>query len=172
MFCPKCGKGEQTPDSYCRSCGEFLADFSSKSYLIKRLLGGASPEAQIKFNFAINALTGLAAALLLGFLNGYYDSLFEKTGEVPPRIIYYVYVFLGLVLVWQLLGLVVNSRLLKRLYGEKKQKALPAAPPAADAKDVAAPKTQRSLEPGHSDPISPDSVTQHTTKRLDKIPRK
>lgn len=171
MFCPKCGKGEQAPDSYCRSCGEFLTDFSSKSYLIKRLIGGDSPKAQIKFNFAINALTGLAAAFLLGFLNGHYDALYQKTGEVPPRIIYYVYVFLGLVFVWQLLGMLVNGRLLKRLYGEKK-KALPAAPPAADAKTVATPETQRSLEPGHIDPVTPDSVTQQTTKRLDKIPRR
>jgi hypothetical protein len=171
MFCPKCGKGEQTPDSYCRSCGEFLTDFSAKSYLIKRLLGGAGPKAQIKFNLVINVVTGFASAFLLGFLNGHYDALYAKTGEVPPSVINYVYVFLGLVFVWQLLGFLVNTRLLKRLYGKKK-KALPAAAPADDAKAVAPPPPQKSLAPGHIDPVAPDSVTQHTTKILDKLPRK
>src|SRR5215208_6070116 len=123
MFCPKCGKGEQAPDSYCRSCGEFLTDFSAKSYLVNRLLGGGGARGQIKFNLVINTLTGLASSLLLGFLNGHYDALSAKTGEAPPRVIYYVYVFLGLVFVWQLLGFLINTRLLKRLYGEKKKKA-------------------------------------------------
>ena len=171
MFCPKCGKGEQTPDSYCRSCGEFLTDYSAKSYLINRLLGGASPKAQIKLNLGINIVTGLASAFLLGFLNGHYDALYVRTGETPPSIINYVYVFLGLVFVWQLLGLLINARLLKRLYGEKK-KALPAAAPSAEVKAVASPPTQKSLEPGHLDAVAPDSVTQQTTKILDKLPRK
>ena len=174
MFCPKCGKGEQAPDSYCRSCGEFLTDFSAKSYLINRLLGGASPRAQLKLNLGIHVVTGLASAFLLGFLNGHYDALYAKTGEAPPSIINYVYVFLGLVFVWQLLGFLINTRLLKRLYGEKKKKkkALPAAAPGAEAKTVASPTTQRSLEPGHPDPAGPESVTQHTTKILDKLPRR
>lgn len=171
MFCPSCGKGEQAPDSYCRSCGEFLTDFSAKSYLITTLLGGASPRAQIRLNLIINMVTALAAALLLGFLNGHYDALHNKTGEAPPRVIYYVYVFLGLVLVWQFFGLVVNSRLMKKLAGEKK-KALPDTEPAAEPTAVSSPPTRRSLEPGRHDPNGPESVTQHTTKKLEKLPRK
>ena len=170
MFCPNCGKGDQTPDSYCRGCGEFLTDYSAKSYLINRLLGGANPKAQIRFNLGINIVTGLASAFLLGFLNGHYDALYARTGEAPPSVINYVYVFLGLVFVWQLLGLLINARLLKRLYGKKK--VLPAAAPSAEVKAVASPPAQKSLEPGLLDPIAPDSVTQQTTKRLDKIPRK
>lgn len=172
MFCPSCGKGEQSPDSYCRSCGEFLTDFSAKSYLMNTLLGGASPRAQIRLNLIINMVTGLAAALLLGFLNGHYDALHAKTGEAAPRVIYYVYVFLGLVLVWQFFGFLVNSRLMKKLVGEKKKKALPADEPAAEPTGVASPPTQRSLGPGHVDPNGPESVTQHTTKKLERLPRK
>lgn len=171
MFCPNCGKADQTPDSYCRSCGEFLTDFSTRFYLLKGLLGGAGPKAQINFGILINMLTGLASALLLGFLNGHYDALRARTGEGPPRVIYYVYLFLGLVLLWQFLGLAINARLKKKLDGEKK-KTLPAAEPAADPQAVAPPTPQRSLEPGHHDPLGPDSVTQQTTKRLDKLPRK
>ena len=174
MFCPKCGKGEQTPDSYCRSCGEFLTDFSAKSYLIHRLLGGASPKAQLRLGSIINVVTGLAAALLLGFLNGHFDALYERTGESPPPVINYVYAFLGLVFVWQLLGLAINNRLKRKLAGEKKQKAkaLPRAEPSAEPGAVASPTTQRSLEAARLDPNGPESVTQHTTKKLDKLPRK
>lgn len=170
MFCPKCGKGEQTPDSYCRSCGEFLPDFSARSYLIHRLLGGASPRAQLRLGSIINVVTGLAAALLLGFLNGHFDALYERTGERPPAVINYVYVFLGLVLVWQLLGLAVSNRLKRKLAGEKK--GLPDAGPDAAGRPLASPTTLRSLESGRLDPNDPESVTQHTTKILDKLPRK
>ncbi|HEX7314033.1 MAG TPA: hypothetical protein VF297_08925 [Pyrinomonadaceae bacterium] len=174
MFCPNCGKGEQAPDSYCRSCGEYLTDFTARFALIDKLLGGVSPRAQVNINIALNTLTGLASSLLLGFLNGYYDSLRAKTGEGTPRIIYYVYVFLALVLVWQLFGLIVNRRLKKKLDGEKrkKSKTLPAAAPADEHDAVAPPTTPKSLETGKIDPIPPESVTQQTTKRLDKIPRK
>lgn len=173
MFCPSCGKGEQAPDSYCRSCGEFLTDFSAKSYLVHRLLGGASPRAQLTFGIVINMMTGLAAALLLGFLKGHYDALHDRTGEAPPRVIFYVYVFLGLVLLWQLLGLAVNNRLKRKLGGEgkKKKKGLPDAEAGDAAKAAPSAPTQRSLQPGHLDPANdPESVTQHTTKILDKLP--
>jgi hypothetical protein len=148
-----------------------MKDFSAKSYLINTLLGGTSPRAQIRLNLIINMVTGLAAALLLGFLNGHYDALHAKTGETPPRVIYYVYVFLGLVLVWQLFGFAVNSRLMKKLAGEKK-KALPADEPADEPTAVASPPRQRSLGPGRLDPNGPESLTEHTTKKLDKLPRK
>lgn len=173
MFCPNCGKGEQAPESYCRSCGEYLTDYSAKSYLINKLLGGAGPRSQVKINIAINMLTGLASSLLLGFLNGHYDALRERTGEGPPQVIYYVYVFLALVLVWQVFGLIVNSRLKKKMDGEKKQKPQPlAAARGAERDGVAPPPERKSLQTGQMDPIPPESVTQQTTKRLDKIPRK
>ena len=28
MFCPKCGKSEQSPEAFCRGCGTFLPDLS------------------------------------------------------------------------------------------------------------------------------------------------
>lgn len=174
MFCPNCGKGEQAPESYCRSCGEYLTDYSAKSYLINKLLGGAGPRSQVRINIAINMLTGLASSLLLGFLNGHYDALRERTGEGPPRVIYYVYVFLALVLVWQFFGLVVNWRLKQKMDGEKKQKqkSPPAAARGADQDAVAPPPQRKSLETGQMDPIAPESVAEQTTKRLDKIPRR
>lgn len=31
MFCPKCGAGDQRPESYCRRCGEWLPDINAPS---------------------------------------------------------------------------------------------------------------------------------------------
>ena len=28
MFCPKCGKSEQSPETYCRQCGNYLQDYT------------------------------------------------------------------------------------------------------------------------------------------------
>jgi hypothetical protein len=170
MFCPNCGKSDQAPDSYCRSCGEFLADFSAKSYLINKLLGGSSPRTQIKVNLIINVVTVFVSALLLGFLNGYYDSLRERTGEAAPRIIYLVYIFLGLVTAWQLLGFLINLRLKRKLDGMRKGKT--GAEPSVDENGLPSPPTQRSLTRGDFDNVGPASVTQHTTKILDKTPRR
>lgn len=169
MFCPRCGKGEQTPDSYCRTCGEFLADYSAKTYLINKMLGGSSPQTQVKVGFYINFVTLIISGLLLGFLKGHYDAQFDKTGETAPRIIYLVYTFLLLVSAWQLLGLVINARLKKKLGGGNRENVAP------DSKSgevvLPSPPTQRSLK--HAD--AADEITpraeQEPTKILNKVPR-
>ncbi|HEV2862888.1 MAG TPA: hypothetical protein VGX48_17865 [Pyrinomonadaceae bacterium] len=160
MFCPNCGKGEQAPDSYCRSCGHFLADHSSKSYLLSRLLGGSTPEAQVNFNLILDFLTAFASTLLLGMLKGFYDKEYEKTGELPPRIIYFVYLFLGLVTLWQLMSVVVGGRLRKKMSARRKSvNTLPAGAP------------QKSLPQADTGELVPPAVTEEPTKILDKEPR-
>ena len=169
MFCPRCGKGEQAPDSYCRSCGQFLADYSAKNYLINKMLGGSSPRTQVKVSLAINLLTLIVSGLLLGFLKGHYDAQFEKTGETTPRIIYLVYIFLGLVSVWQLLGLIVNNRLERKLDGRKREKVPPGSKSVEDA--LPSPTTLRSLKPADTADEVPARIEQGTTKILNKAPR-
>jgi hypothetical protein len=170
MFCPKCGKSEQSPDSYCRSCGQFLTDFSGKSYLINKILGGNKPETQVNINLIINIVTTFASCLLLGFLNGYYDSLYEKTGQKAPTVIYLVYIFLGLIAAWQTLGFLVNSRLKKKLSARKKGEAT--FDSSAGEEALASGSTQKSLPQADFDNIVPASVVEDTTKMLDKVPRK
>lgn len=29
MFCPRCGKADQMPETYCRQCGLYLFDYSN-----------------------------------------------------------------------------------------------------------------------------------------------
>ena len=104
MYCPKCGKAQQEPESYCRSCGEFLMDYSGRSYFLNKLLGGSNPSAQIGIGLAINLITIFTSILLLGFLNGHYDAREARTGEGAPPIIYLVYLFLVVISLWQILS--------------------------------------------------------------------
>ena len=58
MFCPKCGKSEQTPNTYCRTCGDFLPDFSKKQ---GQAVGGNTPEEQIRTTLFFNLITAVIA---------------------------------------------------------------------------------------------------------------
>ena len=170
MFCPNCGKAEQAPDSYCRSCGEFLTDYSVKSYIFNKLLGGGAPRKQVRLNLVMNAVTFMVSVFLLGFLNGHYDAQFDRTGERPPGVIYLVYVFLGLVILWQLLGIVINLKLMKKL--DAGRKGAPSHEPSAVGGDLPSRPTQRSLPQGGFGDSAVNAATEHTTRSLDEVPRR
>ena len=95
MFCPKCGKADQAPDSYCRSCGNFLVDATNSPLLLNRILGISDPEKQFKFTLTIDLVTAIVSGLLLFFLMGYFDGTYKRTGIPTPSIVYLVYIFLG-----------------------------------------------------------------------------
>ena len=161
MFCPKCGKGEQTPDSYCRSCGEFLVDAANSASLMTRILGIGNPEKQVKFTLTIDLVTAIVSGLLLFFLMGYFDGAQARTGAPTPPIVYLVYVFLGFVAAWQLLSFTVGTAYRKKLTAAKKT-AL-----AQDQSD-----TQGSLPPADVKNVVANSITEQTTRNLDKVPRR
>lgn len=160
MFCPKCGKGEQTPDSYCRSCGDFLIDAAISASLMTRILGIGNPEKQVKFTLTVDLVTAIVSGLLLFFLMGYFDGANAKTGAPTPPIVYLVYIFLGFVSVWQLLSFTVGTAYRKKLTAAKKTEL------AQDQFDA-----RGSLPPADVKNVVADSVTEQTTRNLDKIPR-
>lgn len=160
MFCPNCGNPDQTAESYCRRCGEFLTDFSGQSYLLNKLLGGQSPETQVTVNLIINLVTGLISALLLGFLNGYYDAQFARTQVSAPPVLYLVYIFLGLVTVWQLFSFVVGMRLRSKIVGRRPLSSAGTPDNIEGTKVNALPEGNRS-----------GSITEETTRMLDRVPR-
>jgi hypothetical protein len=69
MFCPDCGAADQSPNAYCKRCGEWLAD--KKSFGGR---GASKPEERITTMIVFNGLTVLLAlfsaiALYATYLN-------------------------------------------------------------------------------------------------------
>jgi hypothetical protein len=170
MFCPKCGKGEQTSDTYCRNCGEFLADFSNKFSLINKVLGVNTPEKQVNVNLAINLVTSIISFLLLVFLNGYFDGRYTRTQESAPPIIYLIYLFLGMVAVWQFLSFIINLNLKSKLSGRKSGRI--STDLSANENTISSAEAKEFLPPADVENIVPASATENTTKILNKVSRK
>lgn len=60
MFCPNCGKPDQNENSYCRQCGQFLADLRRTGF------GGITPRQNVNsitILSAIGAIVSLLSAL-------------------------------------------------------------------------------------------------------------
>ncbi len=160
MFCPKCGKGEQTPDSYCRNCGDFLVDATNNASLMNRMLGISNPDKQVKFALTVDLVTAIVSGLLLFVLMGYFDATYKVTGIPTPRIVYLVYIFLGLVSVWQLLSFTIGTIHRKKLSDRKK---------TALSSDLDA---RSSLPPANETNVVNNSITEQTTRNLENVPRR
>jgi hypothetical protein len=165
MYCIGCGKGEQIPDSYCRSCGVFLTDPTKGSSLISRLFGITDPERHVKFTLTVDLVTAIVSALLIFFLMGYFDATYDRTGTPTPPIVYLVYVFLGAVSVWQLLSFTVLTAYKKKLAANKQRPA-----PDKEVSEVSAGNTQKALPSAES--FGGTSVTERTTRTLEPVRRK
>ena len=112
----------------------------------------------MKFTLTIDAVTAIVSGGLLGFLVGYFDGVHDKTGATTPPIVFLVYIFLGLVAAWQALSFTVGTAYRKKLNAAKKaidQTGARPALPEADQKNVI-----------------PKSITEQTTRNLDKVPRR
>src|SRR6266853_1372650 len=69
MFCPNCGAADQSPNAYCKRCGEWLAD--KKSFGGR---GASKPEQRMTSMIVFNGLSALLAlfsaiALYASYLN-------------------------------------------------------------------------------------------------------
>ena len=170
MFCPKCGKGEQTPGTYCRDCGEFLADFSSKFSLLSKVLGVNTPERQVNVNLTISLVTAIISSILLVLLKNFSDSVSARTQSSPPLIVYLLYLFLGLTAVWQFISFIIGLNLKSKLSGRKSGKI--STDLSADENAVLSAEAKEFLPPADIENIVPASITEATTKILDNVPRK
>jgi hypothetical protein len=161
MFCSNCGRPDQTVDTYCRGCGEFLADSSNPLSLLSRLLGARTPVKQITVNLVINLITAAISGLLLVFLNGYFDGRQARTLEPAPPIVYLVYIFLALVAGWQLLSFAINLNLRNRL-GQRSETA---AQRLGSSETSSSPQA---LPEADFEGLVPPSVIEDKTERLHK----
>lgn len=150
MFCPNCGKADQTVNSYCRQCGNFLPDFDN---LKKR---ETTPEEHFKVNIVLNIMSGVVSLTLAILLY----SFFLGKQDTPP-IIYITAGFLTAMFAWQVQVFIRNLKLKKQLLNKNKNVA-----ETSEEKVLNKAETKKLLnEPDHSDYV-PASVTEYTTKNL------
>lgn len=153
MFCPRCGKAEQLPETYCRQCGLFLPDLS-KPFKRER-----PPEEHLKANTVLSILTIVASFTLAILL---YAILGFRSNTHPL-----IYVTAGLLLGmggWHIQTL-IRTRLLKKQW--KRRAPLTESKGALDKTQPAfgAAPTGKLLDQGD---FTPAIVTEHTTRHLAK----
>ena|SRR5215204_779265 len=150
MFCPNCGKADQTVNSYCRQCGKFLPDFDN---LKKR---ETSPEEHFKVNTILNIMSGVVSITLAVLLYAF----FLGKQNTPP-IIYITAGFLTAMFAWQVQVFIRNLKLKNQLL--KKNKTVVET---SEEKAFNSAEPKRLLnEPDLSEYV-PASVTEYTTKNL------
>ena len=156
MFCPRCGKSEQLPETFCRQCGLFLPDLSKP---IKREI---PPEEHLEANTVLNAMT-IIVSLTLSFL------LFAVVPNKHPL----VYVTAGLLIAigaWHIQTFIRTQKLKKqwkrRTPLTEIQKASFETQPA-----LKSPSTANLLDEADLAGALPASVTEHTTRHLVEKPQ-
>ena len=152
MFCPNCGTGDQSPNAYCKHCGQWLLDQKSvRSHT-------ATPEkrlhAMIVFN-ALSAVFGLASTIIL------YATLGKPGAKVAMLV---AAAFCTVIAVHQTISFFFALELRQRLKRGR-----------ADTRQLRGPDTGRSvasLGGGETaEFINARSVTENTTELLESVPR-
>jgi hypothetical protein len=151
MFCAKCGKAEQVPESYCRQCGFYLPDLSK---LVKSEL---PPEDHLKANTVLSALTILTSftlSILLFAILGFRSSTHPL-----------IYATAGVLLAvggWHIQSL-IRIQLLKKQW--KRRAPLTEIQRETQATRKSAP-TGKLLDQADFENAVPASVTENTTRHL------
>ncbi|HEY8562713.1 MAG TPA: hypothetical protein VIL74_20215 [Pyrinomonadaceae bacterium] len=154
MFCPKCGKADQAPETYCRQCGGFLPDFE------KALKKPTPPEEHLKANAVLSFLTGFASLILSILL-----FLVFKNYPDPHPIIYVTAGFLLTVTAWQIQTF--WRTMLLRKHFKKSKPPLAASAEKRTFPDAFEPQpTDRFLPAAGFDNHVPASVVERTTRKL------
>lgn len=149
IFCSKCGAPGQTPDSYCRSCGEWLPDMRVARRRRGRIRMRTPEERhrRIRLLEALSAAASLTAAVLV----------FTALGLTQSRSLLAFAADLCIVIfVFQVVAFIIGRGLQKR--AEKGRDELPGAGPASPPQLAPADASQF---------VRPPSVTEHTTELLE-----
>ncbi len=155
MFCSKCGKADQSAETYCRQCGTFLPDLSKP---VKR---EAPPEQHLKVNTVLSVMTVVVSftlAILLYVFLGFRP-------DTHPLI----YATAGLLLAmggWHIQTFIRTRRLKKQWEQRtpgKEREISSVVEPVSTSKLLDQPDFRNDV---------PVSVTENTTRHLDaKVPR-
>ena len=158
MFCQKCGKGEQTPESYCRACGEWLPDLSKRG---RKSFGGDSPEESLKISLVLSAMTAIVALVLAVLL---YANYLGKPGV--SGLIYATAAFLLAIAGWQASNFYVGLKLRRNFV---RRRAGDFAPDANELREGASKAALPAADTSKFVNRPPASVTENTTELLQPI---
>ena len=157
MFCPRCGKADQQPETYCRQCGLFLPDLS------KPVKQETLPEEHLKANAALSMLT-ILMSFILSFLLFFVLGFRSFTHPL-------IYVTAGLLIAigaWHIQTFIRTRQLIRQWKRRAPLTDIQATTPQAEAFKAAS--TAELLDqPDFADAI-PASVTEHTTRHLLETP--
>ncbi|MEP6903354.1 MAG: hypothetical protein ABJA66_16620 [Actinomycetota bacterium] len=159
MFCPKCGKAEQSPETYCRQCGDYLPDYDKSA---KKEI---TPLEHIKVNTVLNLLTAITSLTLAILL---YSFFLGK--EDTPVIIYITAGFLTAMTAWQVQTF-WRTILLRKHFKKRKNDAANQSANQLEPQYVESKPTRELLNEADLSNIVPTSVTENTTKHLNKVRR-
>ncbi len=157
MYCPRCGKAEQQPETYCRQCGLFLPDLSKP---VKREIPA---EEHLKANTVLNSMT-IVTSLTLSIL------LFAiQPGRHPL-----IYVTAGLLIAiaaWHIQTFIRTQKLKKqwkrRTPAAESLSAWDESPPT-----IKSAATAKLLDEADFSNTVPASVTETTTRHLTERPQR
>ena len=154
MYCHKCGAANQTAKAYCKSCGEWLPDLSSRT---RTTFGGETPQQMISTSLFMSAITTLAAlfsaiALYMTYLG---------SGDAKWSV-YLAAAFCVCIAGWQASSFFVTLRLRQRLKHSREGLVAPA--------ELSEPKNAPALNAADlSAFIGATSVTENSTELLDHV---
>ena len=152
MFCPRCGKADQTPESYCRQCGVFLPDLDKASK------AESTPEEHIKINAVLSFLT-IVASFTLAIL------LYAVLAFRPDTHLL-IYLTAGLLIaigIWQIQTFIRSLKLRKHFRKKRLDDSLEAELTDTTIEGLPTGKFLNEADVGDQVPAS---VTDATTKHL------
>ena len=158
MFCPRCGKAEQMPETYCRQCGLFLPDLS------KAFKRESTPEVHLTANTVLSVLTVIASFtlsfllfLVLGFRSFTHPLIYVTAG---------ILIAIG---AWHIQTLIRNLMLKKQWKRRVPFREIEEALPETQAFKSAT--TAELLDQADFADAIPASVTENTTRHLVETPQ-
>jgi hypothetical protein len=151
MFCPKCGAAEQSSETYCRKCGQYLPDFDKIE----------SKETPVEQNLLINSTFSIMTAVAsLSLAITLYAMFIGREGT--PWILYVVFGFLIAITAWQVQTF-IRTRMLRKQFEKLKPKRDGIAISEEPLKSA---DSSRLLDAADFENVVPASVTDRTTRDL------